>query len=187
MKNWIGHILFLLCMGFAFHARAVTYLTQEQALALAFERPAETRRHELIFDDAHRKEIESRLDEKIEQRGVLAFTGCLKAGGGHGVVMFDAVIGKHEPIDYMMVLDGEGKVRFIEVLVYRESQGGEVRRKNWRQQFADKSEKVPPDHEKNITNISGATLSCRHITEGARKLLAIANVYADELGVKKEK
>ncbi len=185
--KWICHVFFLLCLGFASQARAVTYLTQEQALALAFQDPSTTKQHELIFDEAHRQLIEKKLGESVPQRGVLAYTGKLKSGEEHGVVIFDAVIGKHEAIDYMVVLDGDGKVKFIEVLVYRESYGGEIRRESWRKQFKEKSEKDLPEHEKNIVNISGATLSCRHVTNGVRKLLAVAGVYAGELGLKTQK
>ncbi len=171
-----------LLIGLICPAQAVTYLTQEQALALAFENPSSATRHGILFDDAHRKAIEKKFDEKVEQKGVLAYTGKLKSGG-EGVVIFDAVIGKHEFIDYMVVLDREGKVQFVEILAYRESYGGEIRDESWRKQFSGKSRKEPPEHEKNIVNISGATLSSRHVTDGVRKLLAIASVYADELGL----
>ncbi len=184
--RWICHPLFLLCLGLVPHAQAVTYLTREDALALAFKNPSEAKKHSIVFVESHRKAIEQKLDEKLDCCGILAFTGKLKSGE-NGVVLFDSVIGKHELIDYMVVLDADAKVCFIEVLAYRESKGGEIRRKNWRGQFAGKSEKDPPEHEKNIVNISGATLSCRHVTEGVRKLLAIATVYANELELKKER
>lgn len=168
-------------------AGGVTYLTTEQALALVFEDPASARRHVLTLDPAHRKAIEEKLEEKIDRREVVAFTGKLKSTGSPGVAMFDAVIGKHELIDYLVALDHAGKVRFIEILAYRESYGGTIRNQGWRDQFAGRSPKDPPDHGKNIINISGATLSCRHVTEGVRKLLAIAAAYADELGIPAEK
>jgi len=182
--KWICHVFFPLCLGFASQAWAVTYLTQEQAMALAFQDPSTAKRHELIFDGAHRQLIEKKLGEGVPQRGVLAYTGKLKSGEEHGVMMFDAVIGKHEYIDYMVVLDEKGAVKFIEILVYRESYGSEIRGKSWRRQFDGKSENDSPQHEKNIVNISGATLSCRHVTDGVRKLLAVAGVYAGELGLK---
>jgi Na+-translocating ferredoxin:NAD+ oxidoreductase RnfG subunit len=161
---------------------AATYLTQDQALALAFEHPATAKRHPLLFDDATRRAIEKAMGARVEQRGVLAFSGKLK-GGGHGAVLLDAVLGKHEAIDYMVVLEQSAKVRFVEVLAYRESYGGEIRNKAWREQFAGKSDKDPPEHAKSILNISGATLSCRHVTEGVRKLLAVATLRAGELGL----
>lgn len=178
--------LLVLGFGFAPAACSVTYLTQEQALALAFEKPAEARCQPLVLDAAHRRAVEEKLDAPMRQRAVLAYTGILKSTQAPGAALFDAVIGKHEFIDYMVVLDGRGRVKFIEILAYRESYGGQVRGPSWRGQFVGRSEKEPPEHEKNIVNISGATLSCRHVTEGVRKLLAVASVYAAELGLQPE-
>gem|GEM_PF-283543 len=176
----------LLLAALRISALGVIYLTLDQALALAFEDSKAAQQHSLIFNPSHRKAIEKKLGEPVSQRGVLIYTGTLKSGGS-GVAMFDTVIGKHEFIDYMVVLDHDGDVKFIEILAYRESYGGEVRSKNWRDQFVGKSLQEPPEHKKNIVNISGATLSCRHITQGVRKLLVVAEVYANELGLKNEK
>ncbi len=176
-------LLLLGFLGLVANAPAVIYLTQDQALAMAFEDPSSAKGHAIQFDDIHRRAIEEQLEEKVPQKGVLAYTGRLKSGG-EGAVLFDRVIGKHEFIDYMLALDHKGRVRFVEILTYSESYGGEVRDQNWRKQFTGLSPKNPPEHEKNIVNISGATLSCRHVTEGVRKLLAVAAAYAAELGLK---
>jgi Na+-transporting NADH:ubiquinone oxidoreductase subunit NqrC len=56
---------------------------------------------------------------------------------------------------------------------YRESRGGEVRDPRWRAQFSGKSSGSALRLDSDIQNISGATLSCRHITEGIKRLLAI--------------
>lgn len=161
---------------------ATVYLTQEQALALAFQHPARARRCPLIFNRATRAAAEKIADARIAQRGVLAFTGELREGGD-GAVLLDAVLGKHEAIDYMVVLDRRATVRFVEILAYRESYGGEVRGAAWRRQFHGLSPRDLPAPERNVMNLSGATLSCRHVTEGVRKLLAVAAVYATELGL----
>jgi hypothetical protein len=177
-------ILNLLWILFPFQAGAVTYFTHEQALALAFQNPANAKKHELGLEGAKKKKVEEKLDEKLNQTKILAYTGKLKSSGDAGVVMFDAVIGKHEFIDYMAVLNAKGEIQFIEILAYRESYGGQVRGKGWRKQFEGKSEKEMPEHKDNISNISGATLSCQHVTDGVRKLLVIAKVFSEELSDK---
>lgn len=177
----------LLVGGWASRLYGATYLTMEQALALAFENPADARRQALILDAKHRRTVEEKLGEKVPQRGILTYAGRLKSSGVSGVALFDAVIGKHELIDYMVVLDSTGRVVFVEILAYRESQGGTIRNQGWRDQFRGRSAQDPPAHEKNIANLSGATLSCRHVTEGVRKVLAIADAYANELGIQAEK
>ena len=80
------------------------------------------------------------------------------------------MIGKHENIDIAVGLTDAGRVTGIEVLVYRETYGHEIRNARWRAQFhgRDHSEILKLDHQ--IKNISGATLSCRHITDGINRL-----------------
>jgi Na+-transporting NADH:ubiquinone oxidoreductase subunit C len=90
-----------------------------------------------------------------------------------GHVMVDEVIGKHELIAYAVGIGSDGAVRGVEILDYRETRGGEVRDPRWRAQFVGKRRGAPLRLEQDIQNISGATLSCRHITEGVRRLLAL--------------
>ena len=77
-----------------------------------------------------------------------------------------------------MGLDPQGRVRGIEVLDYRESHGGEIRDPQWRLQFAGKTARDPLQLDRDIRNISGATLSCRHVTDGVKRILAL---YESEL------
>jgi len=85
----------------------------------------------------------------------------------------DAVIGKSEAIDYALALDANGSVIALEVLQYRESHGSEVRLAPWRKQFVGKTIRDPVALNQDIKNISGATLSCRHLTEGVQRLLKL--------------
>jgi hypothetical protein len=89
-----------------------------------------------------------------------------------GWFLLDRVIGKHEFITYAVALGGDGAVRRVEILEYRETYGGEVRNAAWRQQFVGKRFGSQLKLGADIKNISGATLSSRHITDGVRRLLA---------------
>ena len=91
------------------------------------------------------------------------------SGGGWFIV--DKVLGKHELITYAVGLERDGSVRGIEILEYRESHGGEIRDAAWRRQFEGKRAGDPLKLERDIRNISGATLSCRHVTDGIKRLL----------------
>ncbi len=92
------------------------------------------------------------------------------ADGGWFIV--DEVVGKHEFITYAVSLDGSGAVRAVEILDYREAYGGQVRDARWRQQFVGKRAGQPLKLGSDIKNISGATLSSKHLTDGVRRLLA---------------
>lgn len=90
-----------------------------------------------------------------------------------GWLMVDRVIGKSELITYALALDAKGVVIALDVLDYRESHGGEIRLAPWRRQFDGKTAADPVKLNHDIKNISGATLSCRHVTESAHRLLQL--------------
>jgi len=92
---------------------------------------------------------------------------------GAGWFIVDQVIGKHELITYALGINANGSVRGIEILEYREHYGNEIRSPAWRRQFTGKTAADPVRLDEDIQNISGATLSCRHVTEGVRRLLAL--------------
>ena len=95
-----------------------------------------------------------------------------EAGGKTiGLFVFDRVIGKHLFIDYAVSLDAAGKVHRVDILQYRESYGGEVRQASWLAQFVGKTAASPLQVDSDIRNISGATLSSHHVTEGVKKIL----------------
>jgi hypothetical protein len=89
-----------------------------------------------------------------------------------GLFVVDHVIGKHLYIDYAVALDPTGRVMRVEILQYRESYGGEVREPGWLAQFVGKTSSSSLKVGSDIRNISGATLSSLHVTEGVKRILA---------------
>jgi Na+-transporting NADH:ubiquinone oxidoreductase subunit C len=96
------------------------------------------------------------------------------SGGGWFIV--DEVVGKHEFITYAVGLNADGSVRQIEIMDYRETYGGQIRNEKWRAQFVGKTNRSTLKLDADIKNISGATLSCRHVTDGVKRLLAFYEV-----------
>jgi Na+-translocating ferredoxin:NAD+ oxidoreductase RnfG subunit len=101
------------------------------------------------------------------------------AGGGFFVV--DAVVGKHERITYAAAIDAGGAVRGIEILTYNESYGYEVRDAGWRAQFRGKTAASALQVGGDIRNVTGATLSCKHITQGVKRLLVLHQLVLSRL------
>ena len=137
---------------------AVTYLSVEQAQKLIFPGAALTPEQRAAIEKA--SDMRLRTEPKVWR----------VAGGGWFIA--DEVLGKHEYITYAVGLTANGAVKQIEILEYRESYGGEVREAKWRAQFTGKTAQAPLRLDQDIRNISGATLSSRHITEGVRRVLA---------------
>ena len=150
---------------FAPAAHAMVYLTTEQA-------------QQAIFPGATFSEV--RLPAGAAQKGSAARSRgprIWRASGG-GWFLLDWVLGKHEYITFAVGLNSDGSVRGIEILDYREAYGYQVREASWRRQFVGKTAADPLELERDILNLSGATLSCRHVTEGVKRLLAL---YAEAL------
>lgn len=152
-------------------AHAVQYLTVEQAQRLCFaEATAFEPAHVTLTRDQMRAiEKDSRVNvreatEKVWR--VLNGTTLL------GWFIEDEVVGKHEFITWALALNADGAVRQIEILDYRETYGHEIRDVKWREQFVGKAHGAALKLDTDIKNISGATLSSRHITEGVRRLLS---------------
>ena len=91
------------------------------------------------------------------------------SSGGYFVV--ERVVGKHEYITVAIGINANGTVKRIEIMDYRESYGYEVRDASWRAQFVGKSANSPLQLGEDIKNISGATLSSKHITDAVKSVL----------------
>jgi hypothetical protein len=79
-------------------------------------------------------------------------------------------IGKEEPITTGIVVH-QGKIEHIQVLIYRESRGWEVRHDFFTRQFEGAELRSDGELDRTIDNISGATLSVRALTKLARLAL----------------
>jgi Na+-translocating ferredoxin:NAD+ oxidoreductase RnfG subunit len=76
-------------------------------------------------------------------------------------------------ITYAVGIAPNGSVQGIEILEYVESYGYEVAEDNWRKQFVGKTAEDPLKLKKDIQNISGATLSCKHLTDGVKRVMVM--------------
>ncbi|HUN94486.1 MAG TPA: FMN-binding protein [Burkholderiaceae bacterium] len=125
----------------------------------------------VTLSDEQRERIEKASGVHVVTRQVRAW----RVAGG-GVFIVDEVIGKHDAITYALGIDAAGGVKQVEIMAYRENYGYEIRGAGWRRQFAGKTASDPVRLDQDIRNISGATLSCRHVTDGVRRLLATYEV-----------
>ena len=153
-------------------AYAVEYLSVQRAQQLLFPDADFFREHHVILTSGQKKEIRKvsgRKQRWDKQRAWEAWQGQRFAGW----FLIDDVIGKHEFITYATAVSPEGSVLGVEIMNYRETHGGEVRGEEWRMHFLNKMVSDPFKLDVDIPNISGATLSCRNVTDGVKRLLAV--------------
>jgi hypothetical protein len=145
---------------------ATVYMSASEAVTLIF--PGETStQQELVLTKPQMMEIERRCGGKVRMPKLEVWR--TERGG---TVLIDRVTGKHELITYACGINADDSIKQIEILEYREVYGGQIRDARWREQFVGKRAGEPLKFDVDIRNISGATLSCRHVTEGVQRLLA---------------
>ena len=152
-------------------AFAVDYLSAEQAARLMFPDADRFETRELNLDAAELQALDAQGVRSRSARWSVQL--AQHAGQPLGVVVTDDVVGKFELISYAVGIGLDGTVKQIEILSYRESHGGEVRQDSWRKQFAGKSGDAALRVGDDISNISGATLSCTHVADGVRRIAAV--------------
>jgi len=129
----------------------------------------------LSLTPAQRAQVAALAGAQPPHRSLRAFQ-ALKGEESLGFVFVDEVIGKEDFITYAAAIDSAGKLGPIEVMSYRESHGAEIRNESWRRQFAGRRELAQLNVRTDIKNIAGATLSCEHVTQGVRWLVALWQV-----------
>ncbi len=151
---------------------AIDYLTPEQAQAEAFPEAQAFDVREVTLSPAQLGALEQRLGEPVRRVRWTVRT-ARKDGAALGAVVIDDVVGKFERITYAVAVAADGAVRAVEILSYRESHGQEVRLPAWRRQFVGKTAASALKVGEDIANVSGATLSCTHVTQGVRRVVAV--------------
>jgi len=153
------------------------YLTKKQAFEIAFPGADKIKKERLWPSKEEIRAIEEIYMYKIYETRFTFYTG-IKNGKSMGSMLIDNIIGKSFPITFMTVLNTDGTVRDVEIMVYREPQGWEVRYKSFRSQFYGKDTSSNPNE---ILSISGATLSVRAIKSGVYKAIATYKIlYLDK-------
>jgi Na+-translocating ferredoxin:NAD+ oxidoreductase RnfG subunit len=89
-----------------------------------------------------------------------------------GFAAIGNVLGKDQPITFLVVIDPTDRLKDVDILVYREPYGGEVAYEPWRRQFRGKGAGDSLRVGKEIRSISGATISVHAVTLGVRRMLA---------------
>lgn len=146
-------------------AHAASFLTEEQAAKALYPGLALEARW-MTLSPEEVKLVEKRSGERVRSPRVRVLWGP----DGQALIV-DRVLGKHEFITYAVAVTSGGAVSGVEIMDYRETFGAEVRGAGWLSQFSGKTAADPLKVGKGVVNISGATLSSVHVTNGVRRVL----------------
>ena len=152
---------------------AADYMTVDQAQKAVF--PEADAVQEIVISRQTPAQLQALLSEAGPQppHGTLRIWRATRNGMLLGHVFVDEVVGRQNLITYAVGIGVDGALRNLEILAYRESHGGEVRNSAWRAQFNDRRTLEQLHFMTDIKNISGATLSSEHVTQGVRWLMAL--------------
>jgi len=96
-----------------------------------------------------------------------------------GYAVVDDEQGLHQPITFATRLSPRGMVERVEIMVYREPRGDEVRDVRFRKQFQGKTSQDPLRLNRDIDAVSGATVSSASLAVGVRR----ATILVEELAL----
>ncbi|MES2106494.1 MAG: FMN-binding protein [Pseudomonadota bacterium] len=171
----VAPLLLVSLAGASSAAFATQYLTVEQAQKAIFPEATAFKPATLQLTLEQMQQMEKLAGLPARSAAWRSFS-AFKDDKLLGYIVLDDVIGKFELISYAVGLLPDASVRQVEILSYRESHGFEIRNANWRQQFVGKTAASGLSIGNGIANISGATLSCTHVTDGVRRIAALAQV-----------
>lgn len=86
-----------------------------------------------------------------------------------GFIETTSAIGRFDKFDFMVLFNQDKSINKVRVLIYREDHGGEIASPRWLKQFEGKTINDLNSIKREISGISGATMSCNAITEGIKQ------------------
>ena len=152
------------------------YLTEEQALQEVFPHSDEILFNVVPLTKEEKSQLQNRLRRKIYEDFFVVYMG-IKSGEVTGYAIITEEIGKFHPYTFIVSVDLEGKIDKIAILVYRESRGSEIAKKRFLYQFKGKSLKNKIRINRDVINISGATMSVVTMCKGVKKILAVIDEF----------
>jgi Na+-translocating ferredoxin:NAD+ oxidoreductase RnfG subunit len=148
------------------------YLTKKQALEIAFPGADKVDREKKWLTEEQKKDIGEVCLQKIKSNRMTFYVGK-REQAPIGYAFIDHEIGKSFPITFMTVLNVDGTVRDVEIMVYREPRGWEVRYPSFMDQFTGRT--ADSDY-RTVNSITGATLSVRALVKGVSRATAAYKV-----------
>ena len=155
---------------------AEVFMSEEEAVKLMLPKSQRIRRELIRLTQEKKALIEERIGWKFPEESFEVYIG--ETGDKvDGYALLHNTIGKHRHMTYMVGVDSEGRCSNVELLVFREAKGSEVGKKRFNAQYEGKTVSDPIRINKDIINISGATMSVRSISAGVKRVLVLVDEF----------
>ncbi len=157
-----------------------TYLSEAEALGVVFPDAARVVKTSFRLSDEEYTKVHGLVRQRVARRDFDVYLGLEPDGSLNGYAVIHREIGKFKYITFIVSVEPDGSARRVAVLVYRESRGGEVARRRFLVQYDGKTIRAPLSMNRDIINISGATMSVRAMNRGVKKVLAVVETIFRE-------
>ena len=152
------------------------FLTEEAALKTIMPKSQQVRKELIRLTPEQKELIQQRIGWKFPEDSFELYIG--QTGDKiDGYAMIHNTIGKYKPMTYMVGVDAKGTCTDVELLVFRDAKGSEVRTKRFNSQYDGKTVTDPIRINKDIINISGATMSVRSMSAGVKRALVLVDEF----------
>lgn len=155
---------------------AVQYLTEEQALKLAFPQSQKIEVESKQLSEADLQTIKKQYGIEIVTPSVKIYLGW-SGSKIDGYALIDNEIGKSEPITFIIAIDPAGKVKTVAIMEFRETRGWEVKEPRFLRQFNGKRSNDHIRINDDVVNLSGATLSSYAVSRGVKKAVVLVDYF----------
>jgi hypothetical protein len=155
-----------------------SYYTTRGVLAEFFPRSERVSYRSFTLDAPARARLAQRLGYAPSRDRYTIFVATTQ-GKVDGYAIVDDEQGLHQPITFATRLSPRGMVERVEIMVYREPRGDEVRDPRFRKQFEGKTAQDSLRLGRDIDAVSGATVSSASLATGVRR----AAVLVEELAL----
>jgi len=152
------------------------FMSEEDAVKTILPKSQRVRKELIRLTPEKKDLIEQRIGWKFPEESFELYIG--ESGDKiDGYAMVHNTIGKYKPMTYMVGVDSKGTCTDVELLVFRDAKGSEVGKKRFNAQYDGKTVTDPIRINKDIINISGATMSVRSMSAGVKRALVLVDEF----------
>ena len=152
------------------------FMTEDEAVKAILPQSQRIRKETLRLAQDKKSTVEQRIGWKFPEDSFDLYIG--ETGDKvDGYAMIHNTIGKYKPMTYMVGVDPKGNCTDVELLVFRDAKGSEVGKKRFNSQYDGKTVTDPIRINKDIINISGATMSVRSMNAGVKRVLVLVDEF----------
>jgi hypothetical protein len=152
------------------------FMTEEDAIKTMLPKSQRVWKEQIRLTQVNKELIEQRIGWKFPEESFELYVG--QTGDKvDGYAMIHHTIGKYKHMTYMVGVDAKGRCTDVELLVFRDAKGSEVRTKRFNSQYDGKTVADPIRINKDIINISGATMSVRSMSAGVKRVLVLIDEF----------